>query len=82
MGTSNPATLRALAAARAALTATADSTDTLADVLTESRRAANNSQLIVDELMGPATPAPDTDPDPEPASPDTDPEPTTPDPDA
>jgi len=54
MGTSNAATLRALAAAREA-TAQAD---LLADIRTEAQRAANNSQFLVDELMGPA-PAPE-----------------------
>ena len=49
MGTSNAATLRALAAAREA----AAQADLLADIRTEAQRAANNSQLLVDQLGGP-----------------------------
>ncbi|MGO2634737.1 MAG: hypothetical protein ACTH9H_13415 [Galactobacter sp.] len=57
MGTSNAATLRALAAAREA----AAQTDLLADIRTEARRAADNSQYLRDALMGepePETPEP------------------------
>lgn len=50
MGTSNAAALRALAAAREA----AAQAELLADIRTEAQRAANNSQFLVDELMGPA----------------------------
>lgn len=46
MGTSNSATLRALAAARQA----AASSDLLGQVLAESRRAADNSQVLIDQL--------------------------------
>lgn len=53
MGTSNPATLRALAASRDAQEITA----LLGDILTESRRAADNAQVLVDQLGGPVVPA-------------------------
>ncbi|RII41869.1 hypothetical protein DWB68_10100 [Galactobacter valiniphilus] len=49
MGTSNAATLRALAAAREA----AAQADLLADIRTEAQRAADNSQFLVDQLGGP-----------------------------
>lgn len=58
MGTSNAATLRALAAAREA----AAQADLLADIRTESQRAADNSQVLVDQLGGPVVvpePAPE-----------------------
>lgn len=55
MGTSNPATLRALAVAREA----AAQTDLLADIRAEAQRAADNSQFLVDQLGGPVvTPEP------------------------
>lgn len=53
MGTSNSATLRALAAARSAQ----DTSEVLDTILTESRRAADNAQVLVDQLGGPVTPA-------------------------
>lgn len=53
MGTSNSATLRALAAARSAQ----DTSEVLDTILTESRRAADNAQVLVDQLGGPSTPA-------------------------
>lgn len=49
MGTSDPAMLRHLAAARAATS----QADALEQILLESRRAADNSQVIVDQLTGP-----------------------------
>lgn len=60
MGTSNPAMLSALAAARAARAANTDNATTLADVLTESRRAADNSQALRDALMGEPAPPEET----------------------
>lgn len=66
MGTSNPAILRALQAARNAQAASTD-TDTLGLVLTESRRAADNTQYLRDALMGEPV-EPET-PEPEPVDP-------------
>ena len=56
MGTANPATLRALATVRAATT----QADALATILTESRRAADNTQYLRDALMGEPTPPEET----------------------
>lgn len=48
MGTSNPAMLRAIAAARDATAAGA----VLTEIQADSKRAADNSQVIVDQLVG------------------------------